>query len=340
MIVRFSNQPVPIYITIIRASSSFTPYKPNKQQKYNDKPSLLTGFGTRLKNRLLGKDKERLLGGRSPAPLNLNYPNKKGIDDFHVYTSLDEAVVELPPLVKEHAKRLKDEYVEQFCSYTPDYMDGTIGPVHDQTSIEYDFKTEESLKRWQTGCDSIWNQGRSTCKFERTEHNTAIFSGNLSTKLIGDGKVNRAGWASIRTVDYLAFQRKRYLRHWMNYSHVLVKCRGDGRSYKLILHFPGHIDMFWFDSHSFPLHTHGGPYWQYEKIPFSRFFHTIGGRIQDKQSQIPAFQISNIGITLMDRVDGPFKLEIDYIGVINDRTHEEVFAYETYSLPVYNTSGM
>lgn len=102
--VRLSNQPVPIYTTIVRASSSFTPYKPTKQKKYDDKPSLLTGFGTRLKNRLLGKDKERLLGGRSPAPLNLNYPNKKGIDDFHVYTNLDQLSVELVPLVKEHAK--------------------------------------------------------------------------------------------------------------------------------------------------------------------------------------------------------------------------------------------
>jgi hypothetical protein len=42
----------------------------------------------------------------------------------------------------------------------------------------------------------------------------------------------------------------------------------------------------------------------------------------------------------MDRVDGPFQLEIDYIGVVNDRTHEEVFAYEKYSLPVYTVIGM
>jgi hypothetical protein len=49
---------------------------------------------------------------------------------------------------------------------------------------------------------------------------------------------------------------------------------------------------------------------------------------------------SNIGIVLMDRVDGPFNLEIEFIGVVNDRMHEERFAYEQYSLPIYTTIGM
>lgn len=41
----------------------------------------------------------------------------------------------------------------------------------------------------------------------------------------------------------------------------------------------------------------------------------------------------------MDRIDGPFQLEIDYIGVINDRTHQEAFAYEKYNLPILSAIG-
>lgn len=134
-------------------------------------------------------------------------------------------------------------------------------------------------------------EGFTKCALARTEHNTALFTGHLDTRLIRDGKTERAGWASMKTIDTLAFNRKRYMRHWMHYSHLLIKCRGDGRSYKVMLHHPGHLDLMWFDSHSYPLHTHGGPYWQYEKIPFSRFFLTVGGRIQDLQHPLPTFAV-------------------------------------------------
>lgn len=143
------------------------------------------------------------------------------------------------------------------------------------------------MKIWRTGCDSVWGRGFSNCKLERTEHNTALFSGYLDTRIIRDGKVERAGWASMKTVEMLAFNRKNYKRHWDYYSHLLIKCRGDGRSYKIMLHSPGHIDMTWHDSHSYSLHTHGGPYWQYERIPFSKFFIAVGGRIQDIQKPVP-----------------------------------------------------
>ncbi|CAJ0564694.1 unnamed protein product, partial [Mesorhabditis spiculigera] len=43
---------------------------------------------------------------------------------------------------------------------------------------------------------------------------------------------------------------------------------------------------------------------------------------------------------LMDRVDGPFRLELEFIGVVKDWTHREKFAYETYVIPMWNTAGM
>lgn len=49
---------------------------------------------------------------------------------------------------------------------------------------------------------------------------------------------------------------------------------------------------------------------------------------------------SSIGIALMDRVDGPFELEIDFIGAYNDTTHKEKFAYEGYVLPLYHPDSV
>jgi hypothetical protein len=105
MIIRFC-QPRNLHAFGTRASSSFTPYKPNQPPEEEPKqPSLLRRVGTRIKDHFTKPKKTGwLLGGRSQAPLNFSYPNKKGMDDFEVYTDMDEVVREVPGLVKEHFK--------------------------------------------------------------------------------------------------------------------------------------------------------------------------------------------------------------------------------------------
>ncbi|KAF6131666.1 NADH:ubiquinone oxidoreductase complex assembly factor 1 [Phyllostomus discolor] len=71
-----------------------------------------------------------------------------------------------------------------------------------------------------------------------------------------------------------------------------------------------------------------------QRIPFSKFFFSNQGRIRDAQHQLLLDKISSIGFTLADKVDGPFFLEIDFIGVFNDPAHTEEFAYE--NSPVLN----
>lgn len=73
-------------------------------------------------------------------------------------------------------------------------------------------------------------------------------------------------------------------------------------------------------------------YMSHFQIPFSKFFLSAAGRIQDKQESLEnnLDRIRNISITLADEVEGPFKLELDYIALIRDENHTEEFAYEMY----------
>jgi len=47
---------------------------------------------------------------------------------------------------------------------------------------------------------------------------------------------------------------------------------------------------------------------------------------------LPLYRITNFGITVSDKADGPFQLEIDYIGAEFDPTHHEETAYEMYEV--------
>ncbi|BES88628.1 complex I intermediate-associated protein [Nesidiocoris tenuis] len=196
------------------------------------------------------------------------------------------------------------------------------------------FETPQELDQWVTTSDSDHSQGFSKCKFTLNPSGHALFSGTLSTDVPKDGQIKRAGYCAIRTLRASkSFKRDSYW-DWTGFSHLVIRCRGDGRSYMLNLYTMGYYDQLWNDVYHYPLYTRGGPYWQTTRIPFSKFFFASKGTIQDLQSPISLDSISHFGITASDRYSGNFQLEIDYIATTFDpSTQYETFAYEHYKLP-------
>uniref|UniRef100_A0A1L8DUN7 Putative chaperone protein n=1 Tax=Nyssomyia neivai TaxID=330878 RepID=A0A1L8DUN7_9DIPT len=206
-----------------------------------------------------------------------------------------------------------------------------------EVDVKFQFKEPQDLEKWVCTADSDHNQGHSVAKFEISPSGHGLFYGSLSTKVPLDGRIKRAGYANINSMRARkSFKRESY-HDWHAYNMLVMRIRGDGRSYLINIATEGYYDVLWNDVFHFALYTRGGPYWQHVRIPFSKFFLGSKGRVQDKQCPLGQEFITNVGFTIDARhgADGPFSLEIDYIGCEFDPTHTEKFAYEMYKQDKY-----
>lgn len=199
-----------------------------------------------------------------------------------------------------------------------------------EVDVLWQFEQDESLTKWLVTSDSDNNEGFSKASLTRTHHGKGLFHGELSMRVPKDGRVKRSGYCNMRTLRARkSFKREAYL-DWSCYNMLVMRVRGDGRSYLLNINSRGYYDITWNDIYHYVLFTRGGPYWQVARIPFSKFFLGSKGRIQDRQVPLPLNKITSFGITAGERYGGDFSLEIDYIGLEYDPSHTEDFAYEMY----------
>lgn len=185
--------------------------------------------------------------------------------------------------------------------------------------------------------DSGYKIGKTKASLQLTQQNTGLFSGYLSNEYDKPEKSKAiyTGYANMSSVpEFKSFKREKRI-NIDQFNCFMLKIRGDGRTYMFILHTPQHYTLTYTYMHMYPLYTRGGPYWQYVKIPFSKFFHVTHGRVSDRQYRFEALNVKSFGITCMDGNEGPFSLEIDHIGVLKDNECTENFAYETYKIPKY-----
>ncbi|KAL3872915.1 hypothetical protein ACJMK2_036090 [Sinanodonta woodiana] len=237
----------------------------------------------------------------------------------------------IPTMIKEGIKmiyteslRFKQEVIEKFS------CDGYYITHHGDYQYFWKFNGKSSLDPWTVTADQDHNEGSSSCNLTVSKNNKALFHGFLSTDVPKDGVIKRAGYVNLRSPFNMKSFHRIVSYDFSRYTHLYMKVRGDGRTYMVTLAMNHYFDLLWNDQYQFPLHTRGGPYWQITKIPFSKFMLSHKGRIQDKQFPIPQNNIRFLAFTLGDNIDGPFSLEIDYIGLVLDTNHDEEFAYEMY----------
>jgi len=201
---------------------------------------------------------------------------------------------------------------------------------------EWGFQTQEEVDEWILTKDSDWGEGYSSAEFSLSPLGHAVWRGDLSTRVPADGRTQAAGYINIASKKKMAsFAREKLMEDWDYFSHFTMNVRGDGRKYMINIQVKRDFDLLWNDRWHYPLYTRGGPYWQYVKIPWSKFYLGSRGVLQDKQFPIPLkCGVVSVSFTLMDQISGPFQLEMKDISLAVDHGNDgEEFAYEMYKIP-------
>lgn len=205
-----------------------------------------------------------------------------------------------------------------------------------KTYIFEHFDSDECIKRWKPVSDSDSLNGYSTSSIVKSPDGHGLFKGILDNRLPQDGITQKSGFAGIVGP---AAPRQRLLNRdghydWDYFNCIEIRFRGDGRKYAIVANVGTYDnDLSYFDIFFHPLYTRGGPYWETRKIYFSKMVFAYKSFIQNEQSGLPG-RVKFVAITLEDTYDGPFALEIDYIGLRKDLGPvDEQCAYETYNFP-------
>ncbi|XP_001607064.1 complex I intermediate-associated protein 30, mitochondrial [Nasonia vitripennis] len=200
-----------------------------------------------------------------------------------------------------------------------------------EVDVVWRFKgAPNELKEWIVTTDKDNNIGFSTAQLDFTPQSKGLFHGFLDTKVPPDGEIKNTGYCNLRLTPRLTPFKSKEQLDWSSFTHIVFRVRGDGRIYAVNLHLHRVTDICMYDTYHYFIWTRGGPYWQYVRIPFSKFLFAYKGRIQAGNPPIPLNEMSTISFTIADQITGPFRFEIDFIGLEYDHSHIEEHAYEKY----------
>lgn len=158
-----------------------------------------------------------------------------------------------------------------------------------------DFTDKNIIDKWSITNDDVMG-GVSTSSVSVGENNCLIFSGDVSLD-------NNGGFASLRSPidDY----------NLSAYEGFLIKLKGDGKNYYLSFRQTKFFTGFNF-TQRFQTEKEK---WQTLKLPFKDFKLKYYGREVTDQKSADKSNIKQLSILISDKQEGPFKIEIEWIGL-------------------------
>jgi hypothetical protein len=167
----------------------------------------------------------------------------------------------------------------------------------------HDFTDPEAVGDWVAIHDVVMG-GISSGGVEATAAGSMLFEGVLSLE-------NNGGFASIRS-------RPR-LRDLGAYEGIVIRFRADGNRYKLNLKTDPSFDGIMYRV-SFA--TIDGE-WRELRFPFSEFRASFRGRFVRDAPPLDPTRITTVGLLISDKQEGPFRMEVAWIGAYGEESSSE-----------------
>ena len=153
------------------------------------------------------------------------------------------------------------------------------------------------------------------------EPSHARFFGTISTELPPSRpQVQRTGYAGWRTRDMGSTIFGRAVWDIDPYTYCALRIKSDGRNYFVNVQTESVVPT---DLHQHRLHARRPGEWETVLINWNEFVRTNHGMLVQPQSEMMRQRVKSIGISLTDRIPGPYDLCIARIWATNRLTAEE-----------------
>ncbi|CAO3693657.1 unnamed protein product [Umbelopsis ramanniana] len=182
----------------------------------------------------------------------------------------------------------------------------------------FTMNTAKDLEQWVIGCDKDIG-GFSEAKLEITPEGVGKFSGNLSLELPANTEIQQSGYAAIRSKVRPSSMFGTPCFDTTLFRYLALRVRGDHRKYFVNIQTDGVIQT---DLYQHRLFLRNPGEWQTVMIPLRDFVLTNNGMIQEDQIEMMRERVKTVGISITDREDGPFEIELDWIKAMNTETTE------------------
>ncbi|RAR15443.1 anaphase-promoting complex protein [Stemphylium lycopersici] len=168
--------------------------------------------------------------------------------------------------------------------------------------------------------------GYSTANFDfhpvaQNEPPHVRFHGSISTQLPpNQPHIQRTGYAGWRTLDRGSTIFGKSLWDVSMYGFLAIQFKSDGRKYFVNVQTESIVPT---DIHQHLLHSKTPGEWETILIKWNEFVRTNHGQVVEPQREMLTQKVRTVGISLIDRIPGPYDLSISKIWATNATDEDE-----------------
>lgn len=188
------------------------------------------------------------------------------------------------------------------------------------------FEKPEDLERCKTMSDGDIG-GFSMAQFEfypvtQTEPSHVRFHGKISTQLPqNQPHIQRTGYAGWRTLDRGSTIFGKSLWDVDMYNYLAIQFKSDGRKYFVNIQTESIVPT---DIHQHLLHSKTPGEWETILIKWNEFVRTNHGQVVEPQREMLTQKVRTAGISLIDRIPGPYDLSISKMWATNASRDDKI----------------